>query len=187
MRKVLVVFFLALSVVACTSPPPPPAPVPVPEPVVVPVVEPPVVEAPVVEPAPLPTEPQEFQVSVEKKQTSLAEIRVLVDKLNALIEKKAFGEWKSYLDQDYIQTYSSARKLSDVSARDPLLVQLKKKLKTLEDYFTWEVVPSRVKATVDDITFLDEDRVYVWTVVDNERFLLYLLKLYGKEWKISSW
>jgi len=126
-------------------------------------------------------------VTVEKKQTSLAQIRVLVDQLNGLIAQKDFPDWVSHLDQDYIRVYSDPVKLRDVTARDPVLKSLNLKLRSLEDFFKYEVVPSRANTKVDDITFLDENRVYVWTVVDNERFLLYLLKLYGKEWKISSW
>jgi hypothetical protein len=141
---------------------------------------------PTPEPTVAPVEPS-YQVTPEKKQTSLAEIKVLVEKLNALIEKKNFAEWKTYLDQDYIRTYSDPARLKDYSARDPVLKQFKKVMKTLEDYFIFQVVPSRANVVVDDIAFLDENRVYVYTVVDKERVLLYLLKLYDKEWKISSW
>jgi hypothetical protein len=182
MRIALIASLTLLWLVSCVTPPSAPPAAPVAEPVTAPVVEPP----PVVTPPP-PADTGEFQVSVERKQSSLAEIRVLVDKLNALIQKKAFQEWKTYLDQDYIRTYSDPVKLRDVTARDPVLKNLNIKLKNLEDFFKFEVVPSRADTVVDDISFVDENRVYVWTVVDNERFLLYLLKLYGKEWKISSW
>jgi len=143
--------------------------------------------APAPAPAPTPAQPAEFQVSAERKKDTLAQIKILVDQLNALIAAKNFATWKTYLDQDYIRTYSDPVKLRDISARDPVLKTMNLKLKTMQDYFNFEVVPSRANTTVDDISFVDENRVYVWTVVDNERFLLYLLKLYGKEWKISSW
>jgi len=180
MRIATVGLLVMLWVVSCTSPPPHPVQPPVLKPEPTPVVHPAVVDPP-------PVNPPEFQVSVERKQASLTEIKALVDKLNALIQKKAFSEWKTYLDQDYIRTYSDPAKLRDVTARDPILKNLNIKLKNLEDYFKYEVVPSRADTVVDDISFVDENRVYVWTVVDNEKFLLYLLKLYGKEWKISSW
>ena len=134
-----------------------------------------------------PVAPPTFQVSEEKKQASLVEIKILVDKLNLIIERKAFLEWKTYLDQEYLTTYSDPVRLKEYSANSPFLKQYNVKLKTLEDFFLFVVVPSRAKVKVDDISFLDENRVNVWTVVDNERVLLYLLKLYGKEWKISSW
>jgi len=174
MQKVFVGLLAVLVFASCATPPRPvttPAPVPA-------------VSGPEAKP---PAEPGEFQVSKEKKLASLAEIKLLVDKLNAIIGNKAFSEWKTYLDQDYIRTYSDPVRLKEYSANSPFLRQYSVKLKSLEDFFQFVVVPSRAKVTVDDISFLDENRVNVWTVVDNERVLLYLLKLYGKEWKISSW
>ena len=193
MRIAPLLFVLLLAASCASAPPAPkPTPVPTPEPTPLPTPEPTPVPTP--EPTPVPTpEPTlapvepEYQVTPEKKQTSLAEIKILVEKLNALIEKKNFAEWKTYLDQDYIHTYSDPARLKDYSARDPVLKQFKKVMKNLEDYFIYQVVPSRANVTVDDIAFLDENRVYVYTVVDKERVLLYLLKLYDKEWKISSW
>jgi hypothetical protein len=169
MRKVWYLLPLsALWVASCASPPPPPVrPDPVPEPVVVPA--------------------QTFEVTPEKKRATLAEIRVLVDKLNAIIARKSFNDWKPHLDQDYIRTFSDPSRLKEYSDNSPFLKQFNVKLKTLEDFFKFVVVPSRADTVVDDISFVDETRVNVFTVVDNEKVLLYLLKLYDKEWKISSW
>jgi len=144
---------------------------------------PPVAEAP----PPVVEAPPSFEVTPEKKQTTMVEIRELVDKLNAIIVKKSFPEWKAYLDKDYIRVYGDPVRLKEYSASSPFLKQFNIKLKSLEDYFKFVVVPSRADTVVDDISFVDENRVNVWTVVDNEKVLLYLLKLYDKEWKISSW
>ena len=181
--------FLTLLVAACTTVPPVKAPAPQPVPVAEPAPAPVPVPEPVAAPAPTPAPDTEYVVSAEKKQTSLEEIRALVDRLNSVIASKNFSEWKTHLDQAYIATYSDPARLQAYTASSPFLKQNNIKLKTLEDYFKIVVVSSRAdgKDRVDDITFVDEDRVNVWTVVDNERVLLYLLKLYGKEWKISSW
>jgi hypothetical protein len=161
---------LLLAVVSCTTPPPKPRPAQVQQ-----------IEVPSPVKAPV------YQVSPEKKQASLVAIKGLVDKLNAIIANKSFEEWKTYLDEAYLSTFSDPVRLKEYSANSPFLKQYNLKLKSLEDYFSYVVVPSRTNVTVDDISFLDENRVNVWAVVDNERVLLYLLKLYGKEWKISSW
>jgi len=125
-------------------------------------------------------------VSAEKKNASLNEIRILVDKLNALIGRRAFAEWKTYLDDDYVAAYSSPAKLKEYSQM-PFLRQQGRTLRTLQDFFNFVVVLSRADVSVDDISFVDENRVKVLTVVDGDKVVLYLLKLYGKEWKISSW
>ena len=154
-------------VVSCSSPPPAPPAAP--------------------QTSPQPSSKTAFVVSPERKQASLVEIRALVDKLNGIIDRRAFDDWLPYLDDAYLNTYSDPQRLKDYSTNSPFLIQYNIKLTSLLDYFQFVVVPSRAKVTVDDITFVDENRVEVWTVIDNERFLLYLLKLYGKEWKISSW
>jgi hypothetical protein len=155
------VILVALVAVSCSTPPPPPQPSPQPS--------------------------SGFVVSPERKQASLVEIKSLVAKLNAIIDRKAFSEWVAYLDDAYLKTYSDPVRLHDYSLNSPFLKANGIKLTSLEDYFTFVVAPSRAKVVVDDISFVDENRVQVWTVVDNERLLLYLLKLYGNQWKISSW
>ncbi len=170
--RLSVVFLVLLATVSCATAPSGPEPAPEPVPAVVEVPPP---EVPV------------FQVSAEKKQSAMNEITALVDTLNAIIAKKSFSEWKPYLDREYIRTYGDPVLLKEYSENSPFLKQFNIKLKTLEDYFKFVVVPSRAETVVDDISFVDENRVNVWTVVDNERVLLYLLKLYDKEWKISSW
>lgn len=154
---------VALTAVSCSTPPPPP------------------------QPSPQPSPAAHFVVSQERKQASLLEIKNLVAKLNAIIDRKAFSEWVAYLDDDYLKTYSDPVRLHDYSINSPFLKANGIKLTSLQDYFTFVVAPSRAKVVVDDISFVDENRVEVWTVVDNERLLLYLLKLYGNQWKISSW
>ena len=190
MRTAFIGLTLLILLASCATPPPPPTPAPepvvevsVPAPLPEPIPEPPAVVVPV----PVPEMPPVFEVTPEKKETSLTEIRALVDKLNAIIAKKAFAEWKTYLDQDYLKIYGDPVRLKEYSEKSPFLKQFNLKLKNLEDYFKFVVVPSRADVVVDDIGFVDENRVNVFTVVDNEQVLLYLLKLYGKEWKISSW
>jgi len=146
---------------------------------------PPTKAVPQASPTPAPT--AEYIVSAERKSASLAEIKNLVAKLNAIIDRKAYSDWLAYLDDDYLKTYSDPVRLQAYSNNSPFLKANGIKLTTLQDYFLFVVVPSRAKVVVDDISFVDENRVEVWTVVDNERYLLYFLKLYGNQWKISSW
>ncbi len=161
---------------------PPVEPVVVVEPVVTAVPEP----IPEVIP-PSPPASDVFQVSEEKYTTSLKEIRDLVDRLNATISSKDIEEWKNHLDSTYLKKYSDAVFLKAVSNDSAVLKQYSIRLKTLKDYFEWVVVPSRSKVMVDEIRFVDEERVEAYTLIKNQKILLYQLKLYGKEWKISFW
>jgi hypothetical protein len=174
MRFVPLVFILLLTVSCITRPPAKPAPPPA------------TIPSASEHPGDI-SKPSVYQVTPEKKQASLVAIKSLVDRLNSIIANQSFEEWKTYLDAAYLSIYSDPVRLKEYSANSPFLKQYGIRLRSLEDYFRFVVVPSRANVIVDDISFLDENRVNVWTVVDNERVLLYLLKLYGKEWKISSW
>lgn len=174
MRLLGSLLFFALWMASCATTPP----APVPAPPAAPAIEP--------SPEPAPVVNGEYQVSAARKAESLNEIRALVDKLNAIIDRKAFTEWKTYLDDEYLTTYSSAAKLKEYS-QTPFLKQQGRTLRNLQDFFNFVVVVSRANVTVDDISFVDENRVKVLTVIDGDKLVLYLLKLYGKEWKISSW
>jgi len=175
----LSVFLLLLSV-SCVTP----ARVPLPEPK-------PVVVQPLVEIAPTPVQTPadggKFSVSQEKYSASLKEIRDFVDTLNSIISQKKIEDWKSHLDSTYPAKYSDPVFLKQVVNDSAMLKQYEVKLKSLSDYFDWVVVPSRSKVVVDDITFLDENRVEAFTIIKNQKILLYQLKLSGKEWKISFW
>jgi hypothetical protein len=137
--------------------------------------------------APTSQTPPVYQVSQEKYQSSLKEIKALIQKLNMIIRDQDYQTWVSYLDQAYIQSYSDPAYLSKLSEK-PILKKNNIRILTLEDYFTYVVVPSRSNSEeVDDITFIDENRVEAWMMIKNQKALLYQLKLYGKEWKISYW
>ena len=107
--------------------------------------------------------------------------------MNTIIQNQDYQTWLSYLDQAYIQAYSNPDYLAKLSDK-PILKKNNIRLLTLEDYFSYVVVPSRsINEEVDDITFIDENRVEAWMMIKNQKALLYQLKLYGKEWKISYW
>ena len=126
-----------------------------------------------------------FQVSQEKYASSLKEIRELITKLNQIIQNEDYQQWLTYLDSDYIRAYNDPARLKQLTQNSPVLKGVP--IRNLEDYFNFVVVPSRSQAQVDDITFVDQDRVEAWMNIKNVKALLYQLKLYGNQWKISSW
>ena len=62
---------------------------------------------------PSPTPAKGFVVSAERKNASLVEIKALVSKMNAIIDKKAFSEWLPYLDDaaDHLPAWLRERDL----------------------------------------------------------------------------
>jgi hypothetical protein len=188
---------MAILLLGCTSAPPPqkevapppppvvaaPAPEPVPEkpqePVVVP--EP----APVPEPVKTPEAFDPATVSKQEYETTKADIQVLIQKLNDIIQGKDYDTWLSYLTEEYIKEMSDPQFLAQQS-ESKVLQKFNIKLRTLKDYFFYVVVPSRKSDRVDEISFIGQQHVKAYMFNDKgEKLLLYELEKINNMWKIG--
>ncbi len=133
-----------------------------------------------------PQEQEEFVVTVEIYSQTLDEIKEFVQVLNQVIESKDFEVWSTYLSTDYIQRTSDPQYLAEQSEK-PILKKKNIVLKSLSDYFTYVVVPSRSGAHIDDIEFIDRYHVKAISIIRNTRGLLYLLVRENDQWKIGVW
>jgi hypothetical protein len=138
------------------------------------------------------TEPTSFTVTQEMYDLTLVEVRAFVENLNSLIKRNNYTGWKGALSDDYFTYISSDKFLADASESN-MLRSRKIVLKTLNDYFTHVVVPSRSNSKVDEIEFTDTDTVKVYYIErrknDNNEFETRRLRLYelvrtGNTWKI---
>ena len=137
-----------------------------------------------------------FTVSREMYDATLAEVRHFVEDLNSSIQNKDYNAWKNALSDALFAHVSSPEFLAQ-SSRANLLRARKIVLRTPNDYFLYVVVPSRSNSKVDDIDFMDENRVKVYSydertikTADNtsrteiRRLRLYELVRYENTWKI---
>lgn len=123
-------------------------------------------------------------VSEEEFRKTLADVRLLITRLNTVISDRDYSAWLGYLTRAYMKTYSDSRILADISDR-PLLERQGVRLSSLRDYFLYVVVPSRVDAQVDDLDFVSKDHIRAITVIDGKRYILYDLRLQEGKWKIG--
>ncbi|MDC7231802.1 MAG: hypothetical protein PQJ58_01120 [Spirochaetales bacterium] len=190
-RTILLLFVLLSMLFSCKT-----APVIEEEPE--PVAEQPAVVEPAPEPEPEPEpvveEPEiivndetGFEVSVEVYEQTLDEIRELIAKLNNIISDRNYDKWKQYLSDEYIKTYNDKTTLSGIAGSSKILSENNIQLLSLKDYFEWVVVPSRSKASVDDIVFLDDNRLTVYMLIKEKRTILYQLEMIDDNWLISVW
>jgi hypothetical protein len=133
-----------------------------------------------------PQEQEEFVITEKIYSQTLDEIKEFVQVLNQIIENKDFKAWSTYLTTDYIQRTSDPQYLAEQSEK-PILKKKNIMLKSLNDYFTYVVVPSRSGAHIDDIEFIDRYHVKAISIIRNTRGLLYLLVLEEDQWKIGVW
>ena len=164
------------------------------EPAEKPVVEQSAVEPePVQEPEPEPVEEvvvndeTGFEVSKEVYDQTFDEMKMLVEKLNGIISDRNYEKWKLYLSDKYIRTYNDKAKLKVISENSQILADNNIVLTNLKDYFEWVVVPSRSKASADDMVFEDENRIKAYMFVKDKKSILYQLEKIEEKWLISIW
>jgi hypothetical protein len=131
-------------------------------------------ETEVFDPASIP--PEVYQ---ETKQ----DIVKFIQDLNSIIKARRYSVWVEYLDTDYYQYISSPEYLQQVSQRE-ILASKKIVLSDAYDYFTYVVVPSRSNDRVDEIEFVNENRIKVINISNGKRIILYYLEKTQSSWKI---
>ena len=181
---------LAISACATKSPagnPRPSSPEPVQTTVAPATSQPPPVATPAPPPeqAPAPKAFDPSTVTQEVKKATFSDAKILIQKLNAIIQAKDFEAWKTYLTQAYIVYYSDPIVLARLS-ESPILKSNGIVLRNLQDYFLQVVYRSRQNARLDDIDFVSEDSIVAITLgPQGERLVLYNLERQRDSWKIG--
>ena len=128
--------------------------------------------------------PDQFKVSEDLYKKTFSDIEALINTLNRIISDTNFDEWKKYLTKEYIDYYSSQENLKTLS-ETPILKKYKIVLRSLKDYFTYVVVPSRADVQLDDISFIDDNNIKAYMKIDGEPVVLYTLINIQGNWKIG--
>jgi hypothetical protein len=146
-------------------------------------------EPPQAEPVSAPAEEAAFDpgnVSRELFDSTMSEVQQFIENLNRIIRTKNYVSWKAALSEELYTEISSpefiTRANESAAMRTRRIV-----LKSPEDYFSNVVVPSRADSRVDDIEFVNENRVKAFTVnPDGKRLRLYELEKTGNTWIIIN-
>ena len=182
-------------VLSCRSGPPPVEPVPA-EPIAPPIAA--------QESAPPPPEEEVvYEVAITREElheTIMADIRVFIEELNAIIRARNYIAWVGYLSESYYREINSEAflsrrteelfRLDQIRAsnlgRDPRRVQ-QRVLRNSRDFFYNVVVPARSNDRLDAITFVSENQVIAYTVDSRgNRLVLYNLKIIDNRWQIIN-
>jgi len=123
-------------------------------------------------------------ISEEKKLETMSDIKAFIDKLNQIIRNQKYDQWLSYLTPEYRDYWSNLEKLTTESERN-FLKSRGIKLKRLKYYFIYVVYPAKQNSSVDDIDFIDQNKVVVYAVIKKERAVLYYLEKHGDQWLIG--
>jgi hypothetical protein len=173
------------------SPPPETPPVQAAKAEEVKVAEEPKKEEPPPEPAKQPEQPPpevkpaEIVVSAEVYVRTFDELEARIRQWNAIIARKDYDSWVAALSRDYVAQRGSAEYLAELS-RNPKLREHGLALKTLKDYFLNVVVPARVDAALDRISFVNENRVKAYANLGGDPAILFYVVREDGVWKIGT-
>ena len=136
--------------------------------------------------------------SQEVYDNTLAEVRLFIEALNRTISAKNYAGWRDALTDEYFGKISSPEFLAEASEQ-PSLKTRRIVLRSVNDYFTNVVVPSRANSRVDEIEFEDDTRVKAYFVetrnikgennttrTETRRLRLYDLIKVDDKWKIVN-
>jgi len=182
MKKILYILITILLLTSCLTPK---VETPVVEEKVVEKVEPEVI-TPKEEPKIIPEEkPEVFVVTEEEYDKTFDQIEVFISDLNKTISSGDFITWQTLLSESYIDKYGDTKFLQELSD-NPVLKDYGIKLKKLRDYFNYVVIPSRSNVVIDEIQFIDENKIKALTFTNNQKFVVYLLIRTDNGWIISD-
>jgi len=127
---------------------------------------------------------EEFVITEEIYKETFSNINSIITELNNIIQRKDYDAWLTYLTENYIIETTRPSYLekweNDINLQEKNIV-----IQSLRDYFDYLVVPRRSNVQLDEIEFIDKDRVYAYTVINGVQYLLYNLLRIENNWKID--
>lgn len=120
-------------------------------------------------------------VTKEKFEEDKTQILKIIDELAVVMKNQDYFGWLKYLDESSKDYWSKKQNLQKASNRLP-----KKgfQLKSLQDYFKYVFIPSRVGRTVDEIRYETETQVKVVQTKNNTDMVYYNFLRENGKWKL---
>jgi hypothetical protein len=126
-------------------------------------------------------------ITREEKEKVRENVNTYVTQLNSIIKNKRYEVWVGHLSPEWQSYLASRQNLAQASQAErlrnnsPPIV-----LKSLFDYFINVVYPSRQNLRIDDIEFVNENRVKAYMMNNGQRLRVYELERNGDTWRICG-
>jgi hypothetical protein len=127
---------------------------------------------------------KEYAVTEAVYEEVFTDIEKLIEEMNRIIATQDFEKWKYLCTLYYLDYYSRKDVLDEISEK-PLLKKYNIHLKTLHDYFSYVVVPSRANVRLDEIVFIDQSHLKAYMYIMDKKAVLYYLEKTEGQWLIG--
>jgi hypothetical protein len=128
----------------------------------------------------------EYKPTEKEYKETFEDIDKLIQEINAAVTRKDYSAWLKYLSEEYLDFYNKPENLKRIS-ESPTLKAQKINLKSIQDYFSYVIVPSQMKTRLESIKFVDDSHIKAYGEIYNELAILYYLKKNNGVWKIAIW
>lgn len=122
------------------------------------------------------------QISMETYEMDKKIILQKIAELNTIMKDKNYKSWLNYIEQSSINYWSMKSNLSTVSKQLPVKGL---NLKTLEDYFKYVFIPSRMGRRIDEIRYISSTSIKAVQVRNDETIVYYNFKKIDDDWLVE--
>ena len=120
-------------------------------------------------------------ISKETFEEDKAIILQKVEELDAIMRQKNYKKWVTYLDDASIKYWQNKSNLQNIASKLPVKGL---KLNTLEDYFNYVFIGSRVGRTVNQIRYITDTQVNAVQASATRDVVYYTFYKVNGEWKV---
>lgn len=121
-------------------------------------------------------------VSMETYEQDKKIILKKIAELNVIMKDKDYKSWLNYIEQSSIDYWSMKSNLSSVSKQLPVKGL---NLKTLQDYFNYVFIPSRMGRKIDEIRYLSSSSIKAVQIRNDDTIVFYNFKKIDGEWLVE--
>lgn len=128
---------------------------------------------------------QELEGETVSRDTYEKDKRIILEKirdLNLIMKSRDYKSWLKFIEPNSINYWSQRKNLSSASKQLPVKgIQLK----SLEDYFNYVFIPSRMGRQIDEIRYISSSSIKAVQVREDNTVIFYNFKKINDEWFVE--
>ncbi len=121
-------------------------------------------------------------VSIDTYEKDKKIILGKIAELNVIMQDKNYKSWLNYIERNSINYWSQKTNLASASKQLPVKGI---KLNSLEDYFRFVFIPSRVGRNIDEIRYVSSTSIKAVQIRNDETIIFYNFKKINNDWFVE--
>jgi len=119
-------------------------------------------------------------VSQDTFNADKKDILKIISELNIIMKQRNFVTWQTYVEPNSVKYWSNRTNLAKIEDRIPG----KNKLNTLEDYFNFVFIPSRIGKRIDEIRYVSSTSIKAVQIDGDSTIVYYNFNKIKDKWMV---